>query len=90
MIYGGEIDVIAQDPETKQIVFVEVKTRSATDYGWPEQAINKKKRLRLARTAEKYLLDNKYFFNTNYRFDAISVVLDFKTRMAKISHFESI
>ena len=47
-IKGGEADIIVKDSETKEIVFVEVKTRTSTDYGWPEESINEKKRLRLA------------------------------------------
>lgn len=89
-IKGGEADIIAQDPETKEIVFVEVKTRTSTDYGWPEQAINEKKRLRLAKTAHKYLAENNYDSSYNYRFDAVSVELDYNTRLAKVSHFKYI
>lgn len=89
-IKGGEADIIAQDTETQEIVFVEVKTRTSTDYGWPEEAVNEKKRLRLTKTANKYLADNNYDSRYNYRFDAMSVELDYNTRLAKVSHFIAI
>jgi len=43
-IKGGEIDIIAQDLDNLDLVFVEVKTRLTTQYSWPEQAINARKR----------------------------------------------
>jgi len=89
-IKGGELDIIVKDPETQEIVFVEVKTRTSTNYGWPEQAINEKKQLRLAKTANKYLAENNYDSSYNYRFDAVSIELDYNTRLAKVSHFIAI
>jgi len=89
-IKGGEVDIIVQDKDTQEIVFVEVKTRTSNDFGWPEESINKKKRLRLAKTANKYLKDNKYPFDQNYRFDSIAIELDYQARLAKISHFKYI
>ena len=38
----GEIDIIARDI-TKEIVFIEVKTRQNLKYGYPIDAINKQK-----------------------------------------------
>jgi len=49
----GEIDIIAQDGET--LVFIEVKTRSSTDKGRPEEAVTPAKQKQLTRTALSYL-----------------------------------
>ena len=89
-IRGGEIDITVQDSKTKEIVFVEVKTRSSNKYGYPEQAVNEQRRLRLNKAAQRYLIDNNYKFDQNYRFDVIAIELNMQTRMAKISHFERI
>lgn len=89
-IRGGEIDLVAQDIENLDIVFVEVKTRTSNQFGWPEQAVNYHKKQYLKRTANKYLIENKYSLNQNYRFDILAVELNHQTRLAKISHFINI
>lgn len=38
----GEIDLIAED--NSQIIFVEVKTRTGSNFGLPEEAINREKK----------------------------------------------
>lgn len=88
-IKGGEIDLIAKDPDTREIVFVEVKTRTSNEYGWPEQAVNETKRLRLTKTAEKYLRNHNYSFKQNYRFDILAIELNLETRRARIQHFKN-
>ena len=35
---GGELDIVAFDPAQKELVFVEVKSRSSRLFGWPEEA----------------------------------------------------
>ena len=50
----GEIDLVAQDGDT--LVFVEVKSRSAAGFGRPAEAVDARKRSRLRRAAEVYLL----------------------------------
>lgn len=67
----GEIDLIARDGET--IVFVEVRSRSRTDSGAPEETISDAKRRTLVRTAEKYLRRKK-LDDAPARFDVISIV----------------
>ena len=39
----GEIDLIAYDPTSDEIVFIEVKARSSQSYGYPEEAVNQNK-----------------------------------------------
>jgi putative endonuclease len=68
----GEIDLIFREEDS--LVFVEVKTR--TEGGWtrPSRAVDRRKRLALARTAEEYLrmLENS---QVAYRFDIVEVLL---------------
>src|SRR5207245_9091125 len=49
----GELDLVAEDGGT--LVFLEVKTRSTSDYGGPFEAISPPKRRRLQRPALYYL-----------------------------------
>ena len=49
----GEIDVVARDGAV--LCFIEVRTRSSTRFGWPEESVTALKRLRLARLAQGYL-----------------------------------
>ena len=39
----GEIDIVAKDSKKKELVFIEVKTRSNFKYGNPAEAVNKSK-----------------------------------------------
>lgn len=89
-IKGGEVDIVAWDKASQEVVFIEVKTRTSRQYGWPEEAVNPKKRHFLAKTANRYLAHHHYPFDQNYRFDSLAIELDFKTRMAKIRQFKYI
>ena len=49
----GEIDLVSRDGDT--LVFVEVKTRSATSFGRPAEAVDHRKRSRILRAARVWL-----------------------------------
>ena len=51
----GEIDIIAYDEATKEIVFVEVKTRSNLCFGKPREAVDNQKKKQLYKAAKYYL-----------------------------------
>ena len=69
----GEIDLVAFIPN--EIVFVEVKTRSNTQFEYPEQAVTSQKKKLLYQTAEAYLYERK-LETVPARFDVISIGLD--------------
>ena len=50
----GEIDLILRSPEN-EIVFAEVKARTGTYFGYPESAVDKKKKSHIIRSANYYL-----------------------------------
>jgi putative endonuclease len=52
----GEIDLVCEDGE--EIVFVEVKTRSSEEYGFPEEAITPLKFRHLVAAAEALLTEH--------------------------------
>lgn len=86
----GEIDIIARDIKQDELVFVEVKTRDYAKYGHtlPEENIGYKKLHKLAKIATIYLRQHK-LEDCDYRFDALSVWLDYETRRAKIKHIRN-
>ena len=66
-----EADLIALDPDGKTIVIIEVKTRS-DDRIPPEEAINHKKRFRMARMASR-LAKTRDYQGRCMRLDAIAI-----------------
>lgn len=82
----GEIDIIAQDI-TKEIVFIEVKTRQNLNYGYPIEAINKQKLMHIYRTAALYILLNN-LEKENIRFDAVEVYI--ANKKVKVRHIKNI
>jgi putative endonuclease len=78
---GGEIDLIALDPSTKEefgasaVCFVEVKTRRSDRYIDPASAVDFGKRRRLHKAANHYLAARPDAREYPTRFDIVSVVL---------------
>ncbi len=69
----GEIDIIALDLRRNEIVFVEVKTRSSIEYGYPYEFVDHNKKRRMVTTASYYLkLTN--LRGLQPRFDIIEVI----------------
>lgn len=67
----AEIDIIAREGQT--LVVVEVKSRSYTSMGYPEEGVSKHKENLLADAAGRYMeLHNHHW---EVRFDIISIVL---------------
>lgn len=67
----GEVDIIAQSEET--LVFVEVKTRSNTDRGLPEEAVDAKKRKRYEMIAATFL-GTYDAVDVAVRFDVVAIL----------------
>ena len=67
----GEVDIIAFDRET--LVFVEVKTRRNNSFGLPAEAVNRRKQLQIAKTAQ-YYISSKKLSNNAARMDVVSVL----------------
>ncbi len=83
----GEIDIIAC--QGKELVFIEVRTRSSLSFGEPYESINKTKQKKLIRLAQHYL-KYKNIKNCNIRFDVVSVLADKKDyKIKKIELIEN-
>ncbi|MFT4062389.1 MAG: YraN family protein [Edaphocola sp.] len=66
-----EVDVISLDKDV--LVFTEIKTRSGTAFGFPEEAVDLRKQAHLKAAAEQYCLEHPQY--PKLRFDVISLVL---------------
>ncbi len=71
---AGEIDLIFE--KDREIVFVEVKSRSNNKFGDPFEAVNFSKRRRLVKTAKLYLGSHRQYQDYNYRIDVAGVDID--------------
>ena len=67
----GEIDIIAQDKDT--LCFIEVKTRSSTCCGLPQEAVSARKQRQITKAALTYL-KAKRLFDARARFDVVAVL----------------
>jgi putative endonuclease len=87
----GEIDIIAREKNTQQIVFVEVKTRDFQKYQTtlPEENITYAKLKKLNKIAQFYLRIN-HLQETSFRFDAISIWLNQENKKARVRHLKNI
>jgi len=74
---GGELDAVAR--EGGAIVFVEVKTRSGTGYGTPQEAVDLVKQKRLTGLAQEWL-QMKGLEDMPARFDVVAVTMDSRGR----------
>lgn len=81
-IKSGEIDIIAKLNE--EILFVEVKSRNNVNFGYPAEAVNYKKKLKIINVAKYYILKNN-LDKMKIRFDVIEVYL----KNNKINHIEN-
>jgi len=81
-IKGGELDIIATDPATQELVFVEVKTRSQDYSGDPAEAVDTRKATAFINAGINYA--RNHHLNTDFRFDIIAITPD------TIEQFENI
>ncbi|MGB0838732.1 MAG: YraN family protein [Chitinophagales bacterium] len=66
----AEVDIIVQQNE--EVVFVEVKTRRSTHYGYPELSVGAKKKGLLVKAAGAYIYEKN--IEGEIRFDIIAIV----------------
>ena len=93
----GEIDIIAVDPlkslpagrQERTLVFVEVKTRSSSEFGTPLEAITPWKIRSVIKTAQFYTLSHKNLPQL-LRIDAIAVILGPLNEIESLDHVKNI
>jgi putative endonuclease len=80
----SEVDIIAKTGNF--VVFVEVKTRSTTVFGEPEDFVSDKKQQMMISAAEIFLEQNPHLSDVEVRFDIVSIILN--PFQEQINHFE--
>ncbi len=68
----GEIDLIMQSRE-KEVVFVEVRSRSSLEYGTAAETIDRRKRIKLLHSALYFLQTKEWLNQVNSRFDVVAI-----------------
>jgi putative endonuclease len=84
----GEIDLVVFDGET--LVFVEVKTRRATNSGrGPWESLHERKCQQVRRMAAAFLAERGRPYAPDLRFDAVGVVIDGHGLLVRLDHLEA-
>lgn len=81
----AEVDIVAY--KEREIVFVEVKTRTSLKFGYPEDAVTDEKQQQIVKAAEAWLYERK-MDGAPVRFDVVSILGTSSTEY-KINHFEN-
>ena len=87
--YGGEIDIIAREPQSRGYVLVEVKTRTNTAYGRAEESITRNKIRSMMCAASRYFYTELRLSEIPpYEIHAITVTV--KGDKYRIEHFQNV
>lgn len=82
----GEIDLVARQGDVT--VFAEVKTRSNSVFGYPEEAITPRKREHLIESSQAYLQEHPEL-SGDWRIDVIAIQRFDHQKEPLIEHFEN-
>ena len=94
----GEIDIVALKQEvisqnsvypSSVAVFVEVKTRSSTTFGFPEESITVRKRAHMLAAADSYIQEHPELGN-DWRIDLIAILCQGSSKKLSLKHFENV
>jgi putative endonuclease len=69
----GEIDLVARDKGT--LIFVEIKSRSSSGFGLPQDAVDRFKQEKLIQVAKAYMAEHHLQETIPARFDVVAVKL---------------
>lgn len=79
----GEIDIVAQHKQ--RIAFVEVKTRTGTDFGLPCESVTVSKQQKIIKTAQMYVQEHN--LDGEFAFDIVEVLLE-NDKVREVRHIE--
>lgn len=82
----GEIDIVALKDD--ELVFVEVRSKTGTNFGLPEETVKHRKKKKLIRNAKRYISYKS--IDKPYRIDVIGVVFNKSKKVERIKHYKNI
>jgi len=82
----GEIDIIAEHKD--YLVFIEVRTKTGTSFGSPEESVTFAKKEKLIASALAYMSSHKDLPD-NWRIDFVGIELDEKGKATRIELIEN-
>lgn len=88
LVARHEVEVTGNAKSAATTVFVEVKTRSTTTFGYPEESITVRKRAHLAAAAQAYLQEHAEL-EGDWRIDVIAIQRHRSGEQPSIIHFEN-
>ena len=77
----GEVDIIAKDGT--QLVFVEVRTRKGSNYGTPEESVDKIKQAKIIEVAQSFLQEAG-MEDALWRIDVVAIQLTAGGKLSRI------
>ena len=83
----GEIDIVCNHAD--RLIFVEVKTRSSTSFGYPEEAITKQKKAHMLAAAQYYLQWHPEI-SGDWQIDVLAIESVKRQELPRITHFENV
>jgi putative endonuclease len=83
----GEIDLIIRDDN--EVIFVEVKTRTNTSYGFGEEGVSTKKMEHMISSAEFYLAEEEAT-SKEWRIDVLAILMDHSGKVHEMEWFENV
>lgn len=69
----GEIDLVARERDT--LVFIEIKSRSSSEFGLPQDAVDRFKQRKLIQVARAYIHEHHVRESIMARFDVVAIQL---------------
>ena len=94
----GEIDIVAAqlsvvyqegDVLSPVTIFIEVKTRMTTAFGFPEESITMRKQTHMFAAAESYIQEHPELGN-DWRIDVIAIQCHGSKKKHSLKHFENV
>lgn len=82
----GEIDIIAEKDDF--LVFIEVRTRTSSSYGTPEESVTAQKKERLLVLAEAYM-EGRDDLPPSWRIDVVALELGPKGEVSRLELIEN-
>jgi putative endonuclease len=84
----GELDILARKDDA--ITIVEVKTRTGTKFGWPEESITPMKQEHLLNATQAFFDEHEEYAAFSWQIDVIAILVESQIdQKFQIKHYEN-